>query len=57
MASNRKLSTLDKLQIAGYVARMAKREIAGEHVYTEDLKRKVDRVIDRAEKRTKKPRK
>jgi hypothetical protein len=51
MASNRKLSTLDKLQIAGYVARMAKREIAGEHVYTEDLKRKVDRVIDRAEKR------
>jgi hypothetical protein len=51
MASNRKLSALDKLQIAGYVARMAKREIAGEHVYTEDLKRKVDRVIDRAEKR------
>ncbi|WP_405563452.1 MULTISPECIES: DUF6257 family protein [unclassified Streptomyces] len=46
-----KLNAREKAQVAGYVARMCKRGLAGEHVYTEDLKRKVDRVIERAAKR------
>ncbi|MFD7224762.1 DUF6257 family protein [Streptomyces sp. NPDC059892] len=46
-----KLTTGEKGKVAWYVARMAKRGIAGEDVYIEDLKTKVNRVIDGARKR------
>ncbi|MFJ5287813.1 DUF6257 family protein [Streptomyces sp. NPDC088348] len=46
-----KLTAREKAQVAGYVARMCKRGIAGEHVYQGDLERKVERVIDGARKR------
>ncbi|MET9533533.1 DUF6257 family protein [Streptomyces sp. NPDC006649] len=46
-----KLTTREKAQVAGYVARMCKRGLAGEHVYQGDLERKVERVIDGARKR------
>ncbi|MBT2369531.1 hypothetical protein J7E88_30720 [Streptomyces sp. ISL-10] len=51
MASEPKLTAAEKAQVAWYVARMAKRGIAGEHVYQRDLERKVERVIERARKR------
>ncbi|MFJ6935597.1 DUF6257 family protein [Streptomyces sp. NPDC101132] len=41
----------EKAQIAWYIARMAKRGIAGENVYQRDLERKVERIIDGARQR------
>lgn len=46
-----KLTTGEKTQVAWYVARMAKRGLAGAHVYQRDLERKVERVIEQARKR------
>lgn len=45
------LTAREKTEVAYYVARMAKRGIAGEHVYQGDLERKVECVIDRARRR------
>lgn len=50
-ADEPRLTAGEKTEVAYYVARMAKRGLAGEHVYQGDLERKVDRVIDRARKR------
>lgn len=41
-------------KVAWYIARMAKRGIAGEDVDLTDLQRKVDRIIDVARKRAEK---
>lgn len=38
-------------KVGWYMARMAKRNIAGEDVYLKDLQRKVDRILDGARKR------
>ena len=38
-------------KVAWYIARMAKRGIAGENVDQTDLQRKLDRVLDGARKR------
>ncbi|MFE7383508.1 DUF6257 family protein [Streptomyces zhihengii] len=46
-----RLTAGEKTEVAYYVARVAKRGIAGEHVYQGDLERKVERVLDRARKR------
>ncbi|WP_328399639.1 DUF6257 family protein [Streptomyces sp. NBC_00390] len=46
-----RLTAGEKTQVAWYVARMAKRGIAGERVYQGDLERKVERVIAKARKR------
>ncbi|MEU0397959.1 DUF6257 family protein [Streptomyces sp. NPDC006208] len=46
-----KLTAGEKAQVAWYVARMAKRGIAGEQVYLGDLQRKVDRIVEKAAKR------
>ncbi|WFB09536.1 DUF6257 family protein [Streptomyces sp. LX-29] len=47
-----KLTAGEKARVAWYVARMAKRGIAGdENVFQADLERKVDRIIDGARKR------
>ncbi|MFF2301952.1 DUF6257 family protein [Streptomyces sp. NPDC058128] len=54
------LTNAEKAKFAWYVGRMAKRGIAGEHVYQGDLEKKVDRLLDgararaRAEKNAKK---
>ncbi|MFD0153442.1 DUF6257 family protein [Streptomyces sp. NPDC127132] len=49
-----KLTAGEKAKCAWYVARMAKRGIAGETVYQGDLEKKVDRVIEQARKRAEK---
>lgn len=46
-----KLTAGEKAQVAWYVARMAKRGIAGEDVYQGDLEKKVERILKRARKR------
>ncbi|MFJ8298718.1 DUF6257 family protein [Streptomyces sp. NPDC094447] len=52
------LTAGEAAKFAWYVGRMAKRGIAGEHVYQGDLEKKVDRLLDgaraRAEKNAKK---
>jgi hypothetical protein len=45
------LTGAEAAKVAWYTARMAKRCIAGEDVDLNDLKRKVDRVLDGARKR------
>jgi len=52
-----KLTTGEKARIAGLVARMCKRELAGPNVHQGDLQRKVDRIIDGAREREEKTRK
>lgn len=59
MASEPKLTAGEKVQVAWYVARMAKRGIAddrvsGGRVHQGDLERKVERVIEGARKREEK---
>ncbi|MFF3316957.1 DUF6257 family protein [Streptomyces sp. NPDC003035] len=49
-----KLTAGEHAKVAYYVARMAKRSLAGETVHMGDLERKVDRIIDRARKRAEK---
>ncbi|MET9534692.1 DUF6257 family protein [Streptomyces sp. NPDC006649] len=49
--SEPRLTPREKAKVAGYVARMCKRGIAGDHVYQADLERKVDRVIEQARRR------
>lgn len=56
MASEPKLTPGEKVKVAWYVARMAKRGIAddreyGGRVHQGDLERKVDRVLEGALKR------
>ncbi|MFI1966770.1 DUF6257 family protein [Streptomyces pathocidini] len=46
-----KLTAGEKAKVTWYVARMAKRGVAGEHVYQRDLERKVDRILDGARDR------
>ncbi|MFE6228739.1 DUF6257 family protein [Streptomyces sp. NPDC057854] len=48
------LTTGEKAQFAWYVARMAKRGIAGENVYQGDLEKKVDKLLDHARDRAEK---
>jgi hypothetical protein len=45
------LTAGEAAKVAWYIARMAKRSIAGEDVHQADLQRKVDRIIDRARTR------
>ncbi|MFI6005885.1 DUF6257 family protein [Streptomyces sp. NPDC051366] len=51
MAKDPKFTARETAQIGWYIARMAKRGIAGETVYQGDLERKVDRIIDGARER------
>ena len=50
-----KLTASEKVQVAWYIARMAKRGIADDklvgRVHQGDLQRKLERVLDRARKR------
>jgi len=46
-----RLTAGETAHVAYYVARMAKRGLAGEHVYQGDLERKVERVIEGARRR------
>ncbi|MCX4549250.1 DUF6257 family protein [Streptomyces sp. NBC_01500] len=46
-----KLTARETAQVAGYVARMCKRGLAGDGVYQGDLERKIDRITDGAAKR------
>ncbi|MFE0699875.1 DUF6257 family protein [Streptomyces sp. NPDC058872] len=48
------LTTGEKAKFGWYVARMAKRGIAGEHVHQDDLEKKVDRLLDHARERAEK---
>ncbi|MET9935204.1 MULTISPECIES: DUF6257 family protein [unclassified Streptomyces] len=49
-----KLTAREHAQVGWYVARMAKRCVAGEDVDRADLERKVDRILDGARKRASK---
>ncbi|KOU20071.1 MULTISPECIES: DUF6257 family protein [unclassified Streptomyces] len=51
MAKDPKFTAGETAKIGWYIARMAKRGIAGETVYQGDLERKVDRIIDGARER------
>ncbi|MCL6300494.1 DUF6257 family protein [Streptomyces kronopolitis] len=52
------LTATEKARIAGLVARMCKREMAGPgRVHQGDLQRKVDRILDGAREREAKARK
>ncbi|MDX3533609.1 DUF6257 family protein [Streptomyces sp. MB09-01] len=51
MAKDPKFTTKETAQISWYIARMAKRGIAGETVHQGDLEHKVDRIIDGARER------
>ncbi|WP_327168348.1 DUF6257 family protein [Streptomyces subrutilus] len=51
MAKDPKFTAGETARMGWYVARMAKRGIAGESVYLGDLERKVDRIIDGARER------
>ncbi|WP_331731214.1 DUF6257 family protein [Streptomyces sp. NBC_00859] len=46
-----RLTTREKAQVAGYMARMCKRGIAGDGVYQGDLERRIERITDGAAKR------
>jgi len=46
-----KLTAGETARVAWLVARMAKRGLAGEHVYQGDLERKVERILEQARKR------
>ncbi|MGW8599522.1 DUF6257 family protein [Streptomyces sp. NPDC055893] len=48
------LTAGEKAKFAWYIGRMAKRGIAGEHVYQGDLEKKVDRILDGARERAEK---
>ncbi|MEU3073908.1 DUF6257 family protein [Streptomyces laurentii] len=55
------LTAGEATKITWYIARMAKRGLAGDTVYQGDLERKIERLIDgartRAEKNAKQPKK
>ncbi|MEU9083015.1 DUF6257 family protein [Streptomyces sp. NPDC048357] len=51
MANDPKFTAKETAQIGWYIARMAKRGIAGENVHLGDLERKVERIIDGARER------
>ncbi|MFJ3831446.1 DUF6257 family protein [Streptomyces sp. NPDC090046] len=51
MAKDPKFTAKETAQIGWYIARMAKRGIAGETVHQGDLERKVERIIDGARER------
>ncbi|MDX3535734.1 DUF6257 family protein [Streptomyces sp. MB09-01] len=51
MAKDPKFTAKETAQIGWYMARMAKRGIAGETVHLSDLERKVERIIDGARER------
>ncbi|WP_327707542.1 DUF6257 family protein (plasmid) [Streptomyces decoyicus] len=46
-----KLTAAEKVRIAGLVARMCKRDMAGPNVHQGDLQRRVDRILDGARER------
>ncbi|MFE6850828.1 DUF6257 family protein [Streptomyces sp. NPDC057674] len=48
------LTAGEAAKFAWYIGRMAKRGIAGEHVYQGDLEKKVDRLLDGARERAEK---
>ncbi|MFJ5708903.1 DUF6257 family protein [Streptomyces sp. NPDC093105] len=48
------LTVGEGVKFGWYIARMAKRGIAGENVYQGDLEKKVDRLLDRARDRAEK---
>ncbi|MEU3606592.1 DUF6257 family protein [Streptomyces sp. NPDC035033] len=48
------LTVGEGVKFGWYVARMAKRGIAGENVYQGDLEKKVDKLLDRARDRAEK---
>ncbi|MEV3988248.1 DUF6257 family protein [Streptomyces sp. NPDC049837] len=54
MSGEPKLTSSEKAKVAWYVARMCKRGLAGDDVDQRDLQRKIDRVIEGAEKRGRK---
>ncbi|GHA00044.1 hypothetical protein GCM10010371_69160 [Streptomyces subrutilus] len=51
MGKDPKFTAGETARMGWYIARMAKRGIAGESVYLGDLERKVDRIIDGARDR------
>ncbi|MFI0905743.1 DUF6257 family protein [Streptomyces sioyaensis] len=51
MAADPKLTATEKARIAGLVARMCKRDLAGPGVHQDDLQRRVDRILDGARER------
>ncbi|MET9698795.1 DUF6257 family protein [Streptomyces sp. NPDC006529] len=51
MAKDPKFTAGETTKLAWYIARMAKRGIAGENVYQGDLEKKIDRIIDGARDR------
>ncbi|GAA1528460.1 hypothetical protein GCM10009730_42130 [Streptomyces albidochromogenes] len=53
MKTEPQLTAGEQAKVAWYMARMAKRNLAGDNVYQGDLIRKVDRIFDAAEKREK----
>ncbi|SOE13677.1 hypothetical protein SAMN06272775_4653 [Streptomyces sp. 2323.1] len=48
-----KLTAGEKARIAGLVARMCKRDMAGPNVHQGDLQRRVNRILDGAREREK----
>ncbi|MFE1771198.1 DUF6257 family protein [Streptomyces sp. NPDC059008] len=48
-----KLTPAEKTKVAWYVTRMAKRGLAGDHVYQRDLEAAVEGVLEGARKREK----
>ncbi|WP_176741014.1 DUF6257 family protein [Streptomyces agglomeratus] len=51
MAQNPPLTAGEAARIAWLAARMCKRDLAGEGVHQGDLERKVERILDGAQKR------
>ncbi|MGW5851392.1 DUF6257 family protein [Streptomyces sp. NPDC055254] len=51
MAKDPKFTAGETAKLGWYIARMAKRGIAGETVHQGDLQRKIDRIIDGARER------
>lgn len=49
-----KLTATEKVRVAGLVARMCKRDLAGPDVHQADLQRRVDRILDGARERDEK---
>ncbi|MFE7664771.1 DUF6257 family protein [Streptomyces celluloflavus] len=54
MAQTPPLTAGEKARIAGLVARMCKRYLAGDDVDQSDLERRVDRILDGARERAEK---
>lgn len=44
-------TSAEATKLGWYIARMAKRAVAGENVHQADLQRKIDRIVEGARKR------